>query len=218
MGRRALPLRDRRGLYQAGDPGSADGGARHESRLWSGDAPLLLGQWRLKKRPVVNGPLPETLSAIPDGSISQEVLQAAIYRFADSVIAGDGRFAAVKALLCRTRPTIAGHPEGAPTSPNSGNLLESMIKVVANLCDSYLFIQGPPGTGKTYVASHVIVALLQMGKKVGVSSNSHKAINNLLAVVEQVAQAQGFRFHGQKKSTANQPETFFNGDLIEDVT
>jgi len=64
----------------------------------------------------------------------------------------------------------------------------------------------------------VIVALLQMGKKVGVSSNSHKAINNLLAAVEQVAQAQGFRFYGQKKSTANEPDTFLHGNLIEDVT
>ena len=29
---------------------------------------------------------------------------------------------------------------------------------------------------------------------------------------------QGVQFHGQKKSTANQPETFFNGGLIKDVT
>jgi uncharacterized protein len=89
---------------------------------------------------------------------------------------------------------------------------------VANLRDSYLFIQGPPGTGKTYTASHVIVALLRMGKKIGVSSNSHKAINNLLAGIERVAIEQGVTFHGQKKSTANQPETFFNGVLIEDIT
>jgi superfamily I DNA and/or RNA helicase len=55
-----------------------------------------------------------------------------------------------------------------------------------------------------------------MGKKVGVSSNSHKAINNLLAGIERVAVEQGLQFHGQKKS--NQPETFFNGVLIKDVT
>ena len=43
-GTATLPLRDRGGLYQAGDAGRAHGCARDGSRLWPGDAPLLLGQ------------------------------------------------------------------------------------------------------------------------------------------------------------------------------
>jgi uncharacterized protein len=43
-----------------------------------------------------------------------------------------------------------------------------------------LVIQGPPGTGKTYTASCMIDSLLAAGKKVGVTSNSHKAVVNLL--------------------------------------
>ena len=47
----------------------------------------------------------------------------------------------------------------------------------------------------------VILALIAAGKRVGVSSNSHKAINNLLAKVEEVAEAQGVTFSGVKKVT-----------------
>jgi uncharacterized protein len=170
------------------------------------------------KRSAKSGPLPETVSVIPDGPIDQKVLQEAIYRFADAVLAGEPRFAAVRALLERTMPVIAGHPAGRSIVPAGEDVLASTIRAVANLQQSYLCIQGPPGTGKTYVASHVIVALLRVGKKVGISSNSHKAINNLLAAVEQAAREQDVRFYGQKKSTANQPETFFHGDMIENVT
>jgi hypothetical protein len=70
------------------------------------------------KRGARNGPLPETLSAIPGGPISQEVLQAAIYRFTDSTIASDDRFAAVKAFLNRAMPTITGHSEGNTIIPD----------------------------------------------------------------------------------------------------
>jgi predicted RecB family nuclease len=170
------------------------------------------------KRGAKSGPLPDALSVIPDGPLSQKVLHEAIYRFADAVIAGEDRFAAVKAFLCRSMPVIVGHPAGMPIVPEGEDLLAATSRVVTNLRQSCLFIQGPPGTGKTYVASHVIVALLRAGHKVGISSNSHKAINNLLAAVEQAAKAHDFRFYGQKKSTANQPDTLFHGDMIENVT
>ncbi len=50
--------------------------------------------------------------------------------------------------------------------------------------DSYLAVQGPPGTGKTHVASRVIARLvLERGWAVGVTSQGHKAIENLLRAV-----------------------------------
>ena len=70
------------------------------------------------------------------------------------------------------------------------------------LDDSYLFVQGPPGTGKTTIGSQLIVGLLQAGKRVGVTSNSHKVINNLLKAVERRADEQDFVFAGAKKSSA----------------
>lgn len=54
------------------------------------------------------------------------------------------------------------------------------IRVTTSMKGGCFVCQGPPGAGKTYTASRVIVALLQAGKTVGVTSNSHKAIENLL--------------------------------------
>ncbi|WP_067879712.1 TM0106 family RecB-like putative nuclease [Agromyces aureus] len=49
------------------------------------------------------------------------------------------------------------------------------------LDDSYLAVQGPPGTGKTYVASHVIAALVsQHAWKIGVVAQSHAVVENVL--------------------------------------
>ncbi|MEE4120354.1 MAG: DEAD/DEAH box helicase, partial [Paracoccaceae bacterium] len=41
-------------------------------------------------------------------------------------------------------------------------------------------IQGPPGTGKTHVTARAILSLVREGHRVGVSSNSHAAIRNVL--------------------------------------
>jgi uncharacterized protein len=67
---------------------------------------------------------------------------------------------------------------------------------------SYSLIQGPPGAGKTYQSSKRIVELLKNGKRVGVSSTTHKAINNLLASIEKDAAAAGVSFAGVKKSSS----------------
>src|SRR5258705_2447293 len=87
-----------------------------------------------------------------------------------------------------------------------------------HLDHSYLFIQGPPGTGKTYNAAHAIIALLRAGKRVGVSSKSHKAINKLLGEVEKLAAKAGFRFSGVKKGNKDKPETEFKGSNITTIT
>jgi uncharacterized protein len=60
------------------------------------------------------------------------------------------------------------------------------------------------------------VELLRRGCRIGVSSNSHKAINNLLTEIEKVAIQAGLKFRGVKKSTANDDSTF-NGTFIHDV-
>ena len=65
----------------------------------------------------------------------------------------------------------------------SDNLQNEVIQVIINMDRSYLFIQGPPGTGKTYISSHIIVELMKQGKRV-FTSNSHRAIHNLLSRIE----------------------------------
>jgi uncharacterized protein len=78
-------------------------------------------------------------------------------------------------------------------------------------------LQGPPGTGKTYTIAAVVLALLSAGHRVGVSSNSHKAINKVLEEVEKQAAAKGQRFQGAKKANVDDPETEFHGRNVGTV-
>jgi uncharacterized protein len=64
---------------------------------------------------------------------------------------------------------------------------------------------------------HVIVELLRRGCRIGISSNSHKAINNLLAGIETVAKQKGIKFRGVKKSVADRPDSLLSGEMIKDV-
>jgi superfamily I DNA and/or RNA helicase len=119
-------------------------------------------------------------------------------------------------LIERRAPRLSGW-DGGSLVRDTESLIEAATQRALALDRSILFIQGPPGTGKTYTSAHVILALIAAGKRVGVSSNSHKAINNILAKVEEIAGEKGVEFTGAKKVTANDPDTCLNGVLIEDV-
>lgn len=160
--------------------------------------------------------LPGRLSIIPSGPISTDIIKEALFRFADSLISGDGRYQAILDLLRRERPRMKEQREGNAIVRPSEDLIAEITDAASQLDRSYLFIQGPPGTGKTYTGSHLITALIKKGFRVGVSSNSHKAINNLLGAVEERAQEEGFRFTGVKKSTSGDPDSFFKGKFIRD--
>lgn len=162
-------------------------------------------------------PLPTVLSIGIGDPINSNKLKGAIYRFADSIIDGDNAYPALEALLGRDSPKIKGRRKQKPIIDEARESLPQIIESVANLNQSYVFIQGPPGSGKTYTGSHVIVDLVQRGFRVGVSSNSHKAINNLLSQVERVAMERGVKFRGAKKSTSNREESEFKGKLVCDV-
>jgi uncharacterized protein len=59
------------------------------------------------------------------------------------------------------------------------------------------------------------VALMRSGKKVGITSLSHKAIHKLLEEIEREAGEQGFAFKGRKKSTDGNPESRFEGHFAD---
>jgi len=165
-----------------------------------------------KREPVT---LPVALG--PGMPVATTPLVEAVYRFADSLVKGEKTYSAIEALLTQSLPLIKGHVAGTEILARTDDSLQEIIKAISNLDKSYVFVQGPPGAGKTYTGSHVIVSLLKQGFKVGVSSNSHKAINNLLHGVEKVARDEGTSFLGAKKSTAANPDSCLNGDFIEDV-
>jgi predicted RecB family nuclease len=161
--------------------------------------------------------VPDALSIGPSGPFNTEILRTALLRVADAAVNRENRFQAVMALLRKDAPRLRGRKPGAAILPGKRPLLDEAIAAVDALDQSTLFIQGPPGAGKTFTGSHLIVHLLEQGKRVGVTSNSHKAINNLLAAVEKVAAEKRVTFSGVKKCTAGDPETQFNGRFIESI-
>jgi len=129
---------------------------------------------------------------MPPGPINTTVVRGAVERFAKSIAeAGcdSTPYRAAADILLRRAPRLVG-----------SQALHDMLDVTQRLDRSYLFVQGPPGSGKTYKAARVIVNLLRDGKRIGVTSNSHKAIHNLLDEIEKVSRAENYWFRGLKKS------------------
>jgi predicted RecB family nuclease len=133
-------------------------------------------------------PLPDQMSVIPLDILLSRPIPQSIRQVVGNILDGTGKTSAIVDFLDRSRPRISGNSDGAIIKGDNP-FLEEVVAVVAGLEDSCLTIQGPPGAGKTFTAKHVIIELLRDGKKVGISSNSHKAINNLLgAVADQLAE------------------------------
>jgi uncharacterized protein len=147
-------------------------------------------------------PLPDSMSIIPTGPIDAVVLREAIYRFADSVIAGAKRYRAVIAVLKREQPRLTPPSNYTGLIREGEDELSAAIRIISSLDDSALIIQGPPGAGKTYTAARSIIHLISQGKRVGVSSNSHKAIGNLLAEIVKVGREKSVSVHGIQKCSA----------------
>lgn len=92
--------------------------------------------------------------------------------------------ASTKALLNRRPPSEKIRVSGESNT-------ESALRVTQEMKGACFVIQGPPGTGKTYTGAQVILRLLQKGKKIGITSNSHKAINHLMKSVGESARENG---------------------------
>jgi uncharacterized protein len=126
---------------------------------------------------------PPIISLIPDEYVNPNPIPQAIDQIVKEYASGDlteGQSAIID-FLTRSKPRIIGHG-GGPIAPSlvPEERLRQIIKAISNLDNSYLAIQGPPGSGKSYTGKHVIAELMKTGAKVGIASNSHKAINNLL--------------------------------------
>ena len=140
-----------------------------------------------------------------------------VFRFADDLLRGEKRYRALRRLLGQEAPHITGCRPGADIIDESRDPFPQIIEAIANMDHSHLFIQGPPGAGKTWTGAHVIKELLHRGFKIGVSSNSHKAINNLLRNIEAAARKRKIRFRGVKKSVEMNQDSLLDGEMIADV-
>lgn len=134
------------------------------------------------------------MTLVPDEYVNPNPIPAAIEAVALAYLAtGGAGDSAILDFLQRRPPRIAHIEAGQPivTGSTGAERMAGIIAAVTGLQGSCLTIQGPPGTGKTYTASHVICELMRQGKKVGISSNSHKAINNLLIRTAEVCEKNG---------------------------
>ncbi len=104
---------------------------------------------------------------------------------------------ALRDLLYRQPPRIRNHSGSEIIAPES-DLLSGTLTAITHLDHSLLCIQGPPGSGKTYTAAHVISHLVQQGKTIAISANSHQAIANLMLKVAQMCQEQAIELSGIK--------------------
>lgn len=137
---------------------------------------------RIKRRTGSTVPHPHDL--IPDEIVPSGPLKIAVQTVAtwvaDHGIDGDGPYRAVRDLLCRRPPRVGGGVPGAPLRQPGEPTRQAASRLMAELDDSYLPIQGPPGTGKTFTAAHAVVDLVQAGRRVGITANSHAVVTNLL--------------------------------------
>ena len=142
-------------------------------------------------------PLPEAI--IPGRPYDTDDQEDALERLGRSLLAGDHRYPALESILHRI-------PFERDVQTAS---LDEMKTLVASLDGRHLVIQGPPGSGKTWTSGRLIAYLISLGKTVGVASTSHKAIHNLVDAVEDAARELGLEYHGLKKASGGNPESFY---------
>jgi predicted RecB family nuclease len=122
-------------------------------------------------------PLPEAVDLLPQMPRPHQY-EKVVYDFARNYAEGQ-RHRALDDFLHRYSPRLKQNgclPESADLTTT-----EAVITVICGMDETSLVIQGPPGAGKTYTGSRAIAELCRRGKRVGIMSNSHKAIDNLLA-------------------------------------
>lgn len=146
----------------------------------AGSLTIKIGLSTLGKRGLAA--LPEATALIPYDLVSPDPIPDAIAAVAERFLADGALPLALGDFLARRPPRLAT-PAGGSLRRAGESTLDAAIRLVRGLDAGCLCLQGPPGTGKTWTAARMIVALLGDGKSVGIASNGHKAILNLLGAV-----------------------------------
>jgi uncharacterized protein len=144
------------------------------------------------------GKFPERGSVLKNEYVAPGTIPGALFDVASQELSG-ALHAPVRSLLERLAPVHLLQNTGEST-------LDAALRIIKEMTGGCLTIQGPPGTGKTYTASCMIDSLLAAGKKVGVTSNSHKAVVNLLAACGDVARRNNRKLIGIKVGDEPDPD------------
>ena len=173
---------------------------------------LSISQKQIDKK----GEPPEIFDFGPGGIVNSKTIADALDKFiVDYSGSKKTKYKCAEDILKNSFPDLKGIKPGDPIINTKNDLVDESIKAVKKLNSSYLLVQGPPGSGKTFTSAQIILSLIRDNKKVGITSNSHKAINNLLLQIEEIALKEKFSFKGMKKSSKDEQK--LNGKIIEDV-
>lgn len=152
--------------------------------------------------------LPHPEALLPGEPIGTTELRNALQRVgrwvADHGIDDPGPFRAGRDLLLGRPPRIPGLAAGEALREEGESTALSACRLALSLDEGCLVIQGPPGTGKTFAAAHVALALMQAGRRVGITAMSHKAIGNLLDRICGLAAEQRYRIVAIQKADSQQ--------------
>lgn len=147
------------------------------------------GWIEIKKRADAAEVHPEAVFAhgfVGAGEMKESLLRLGRH-VAEHGLEGDGPYRAARALLLRER--LPG--QDGSIRREDERVLDTALRLAADLPPGVLPIQGPPGAGKTYTGSRMIAALVAAGRTVGITANSHKVIRNLLGKVVEAAEERG---------------------------
>jgi len=164
----------------------------------------------LKRGKKSDKPHPKAL--IPFDYIDSDQQVESLMRLASWVIengiANEAKeFQAARDALLHRAPRMIGTTVEAVAEEYSP--LEAAKKLAISLDSSILPIQGPPGSGKTFTGAHMILSLVNAGRRVGISAGSHKVISNLLSRLCQEAGDAGVKLSIVQKATTDRCEHDF---------
>lgn len=152
----------------------------HTIDLKKGSIELKVGIEKLNKN--FDGKFPQTGSLLPYEIVPAKTIREALQSIAENYLDRGLLPYCLHSLILRDSPCqLMSQPGETP--------FNASLRIANTMQGKCLVIQGPPGTGKTYTASQMIYDLLAQGKKIGIASNSHKAIVNLLQTL--IAQSGG---------------------------
>jgi uncharacterized protein len=159
---------------------------------------------------------PSRLSLIPDDLVPGKTIVDSIERTVRNYRSTGQLPSALQDFLYRIPPRLRGHAGGS-IIPDGSDLLSAATDIVGRMSGTTLCIQGPPGCGKTYTGGELIASLLKSGKRVGVTSNSHKAICLLLKSAAEAADRIGLSFKGAKAGVDDDQEPIHKSiELLEE--
>ncbi|HUR16509.1 MAG TPA: DEAD/DEAH box helicase, partial [Candidatus Limnocylindrales bacterium] len=148
---------------------------------------------------------PHPTSVVGLDVIDAKAQRTAIMRLAEWVVTNGmeseaAEWHAARDLLLRQAPRLSGRSGGKLVSDDrSGS--EAAVEIALQLNGTTLAIQGPPGSGKTYTGARMIWQLIDKERVVGVTSNSHKVIGNLVkAAIDTVPEGKSIRIVQKAKA------------------